>query len=122
MNNSTTEQQTQTALNQPKLQEIARIIAEKTVRPKTTDVRKNLESFRTRKNNNEIIEEHTTSTHSYRNNRPLNNNSKPSETYTSSPMPNYPPPVRPPPPEDYSTTNHRIQHRVQQSWFERNSH
>ena len=38
LDNSTAEQQTQTALNQPTPQEIARIIAQKTVRPKTTDV------------------------------------------------------------------------------------
>ena len=37
-------------------------------------------------------------------------------------MPNYPPPVRPPPPEDYTTNSHRMQHRVQQRWFDRNSH
>ena len=37
-------------------------------------------------------------------------------------MPNYPPPVRPTPPEDYTTNSHRMQHRVQQRWFDRNSH
>ena len=36
-------------------------------------------------------------------------------------MPNYPPPIRPPPPEDYTTNSHRLQQRVQQRWFERNS-
>ena len=43
VHNSTAEQQTQTALIQPTPQKIARIIAEKTARPKATDVRKNLE-------------------------------------------------------------------------------
>ena len=62
VNNSTAGQQTQTALNQPTPQEIARIILEKTVRPKATDVRKNLEFFRTRKNN--TVTEQNTSTHS----------------------------------------------------------
>ena len=37
-------------------------------------------------------------------------------------MPNYPLPVRPPPSEDYTTNSHRIQHRVQQRWFDRISH
>ena len=64
----------------------------------------------------------TTNKHSYQNYRPDNNNSKPSETYTSPPTPNYPPPVRPPTPEDYTTNSYRMQHRVQQRWFERNSH
>ena len=91
--NSTDEQHTRTGPNQLTPQEIARIIAEKTVKPKTTDVRKNLESSRTR-NNSERTEEQTTNKHTYQNYRPLNNNSKPSETYTSQPMPNYPPPVR----------------------------
>ena len=110
VHNSTAEQQTQTSLNQPTPQEIARIIAEKTVRPKATHVRKNLESFRTRKSN--TVTERNTSTHSYQNNRPLNNTSKPSDTYASPPVPNYPPPIRPPPPEDYITNSHRLQQRV----------
>ena len=105
VHNSTAEKQTQTALNQPTPQEIARLIAEKTVRPKATDV-KNLQSFRTRKSN--TVTEQNTSTHSYQNNRPLNNTSKPSDTYAS-------------PPEDYTTNSHRLQQRVQQRWFERNS-
>ena len=102
-------------------QEIARIIAEKTVKPKATDVRKNLESSRNR-NNNERTEEQTTNKHSYQNYRPQHNNSKLSETYTSPPIPSYPPPVRPPPPEDYTSNRHRMQHRVQQRWFDKNSH
>ena len=102
-------------------QEIARIIAEKTVKPKATDVRKNLESSRNR-NNNERTEEQTTNKHSYQNYRPQHNNSKLSETYTSPPIPIYLPPVRPPPPEDYTSNRHRMQHHVQQRWFDKNSH
>ena len=49
--NSTDEQHTRTGTNQPTPQEIARIIAEKTVKSKATDVRKNLESSRNRNNN-----------------------------------------------------------------------
>ena len=113
VDNSTDEQHTRTGSSQQTPQEIARTIVEKTVKPKTTDVRKNFESSRTR-NNNERTEEQTTDKHSYQNYRPQNNNSKPSETYTSPPMPNYPPPVRPPPHEDYTTYSHRMQHRVQQ--------
>ena len=109
VHNSTADQQTQKALNQSRPQEIAHIIAEKTVRPKATDI-KNLESFRTRKNN--TVTEQNTSTHIYQNNRPLNNTSKPSDTYASTPMPNYPPPIRPPPPEDYTTNSHPLQQRV----------
>ena len=119
VHDSTAEQQSQTALNQPTPQKIARIIAEKTVRAKATDVRKNLESFRTRKNN--TVTEQNTITHSYQNNRPLNNTSKPSDTYASPPMPKYPPPIRPSPLEDYTTNSHRLQQSVQQRWFERNS-
>ena len=52
VNNTTNEQYTLTALSQLTPQDIARIIAEKRLRPKTTIVRKNIESFRTRKNNN----------------------------------------------------------------------
>ena len=121
MDNSTDAQHTRTGSNQLTPHETARIIAEKTVKPKATDVRKNLESSRTR-NNNERTEEQTTNKHSYQNYRPQNNNSKPSETYTSPPMPNYPPPLRPPLPADYTTNSHRMQHRVQQRWFDRISH
>ena len=52
VDNTTNEQYTLKALNQLTPQDIARSIAEKTVRPKITDVRKNIESFRKRKNNN----------------------------------------------------------------------
>ena len=121
VDNTTDEQNARTGSNQLTPQEVALITAEKTVKSKTTDVRKNLESSRTG-NNNERTEEQTTNKHSYQNYRPQNNNSKRSETYTSPPMPNYPPPVRQPPPKNYTTNSHRTQHRVQQSWFDRNSH
>ena len=114
VDNTTDEQNARTGSIQLTPQELALITAEKTVKPKTTDVRKNLESSRTG-NNNESTEEQTTNKHSYQNNRPQNNNSKPSETYTSPPMPNYPPSVRPPPPKNYTTNSRRTQHRVQQS-------
>ena len=45
--NRTSEQFTQTALNQKTPQGIARIISEKIVKPKQPDVRRNQESFRT---------------------------------------------------------------------------
>ena len=121
VDNTTDEQNARTGSNQLTPQEVALITAEKTVKSKTTDVRKNLELSRTG-NNNERTEEKTTNKHSYQNYRPQNNNSKRSETYTSPPMPNYPPPVRPPPPKNYTTNIHRTQHRVQQNWFDRNSH
>ena len=120
----TSDQYTQTALNQKTPQEIARIISEQ-VKPKQSDVRRNLESFRTRNPNTGTDQSTSTSTHSYQNNRPQNrpqnNNSKPSETHMSPPLPNYPPPVRPPPPEDYTTDSNRMQQRVQKRWFEKNS-
>ena len=99
VDNTTNEQYTLTALNQLTPQDIARIIAEKSVRPKTTDVRKNIESSRTWKNNNVAEPSTSTCTHSYQNNRPQNrqqnSNSNPSETHISPPLPNYPPPLTP---------------------------
>ena len=112
--NTRSEQFAHTALNQPTPQEI---ISEKVVKPKHQDVKRNQESFRTRKPN-DITEQNTkTSTHSYQSNRPQhrsqNNNSyttsKPSDTHMSPPLPNYPPPVRPPPPEDYTIDNNKMQ-------------
>ena len=112
--NTTSEQHTQTALNQRTPLEIARIISEQVVKPRQSYVGRNFESFRNRTNNN--IEEQgiSTSTHSYQNQRPHNNNSNntSSESYTSPPLPNYPPPVRPPPNDDYTNDNNRMQHSV----------
>ena len=48
--NSTLSQQSTTTPKQPTPLKIARIIAERTVRPKQSNVRKNLDSFRIRKN------------------------------------------------------------------------
>ena len=117
--NTRTEQFTQTAINQPTPQEIAGIISEKVVKPNQQDVRRNQESFRT-----SITEQNTsTSTHSYQSNRPQirSQNNNQSETQMSPPLPNYPPLVRPPPPEDYTTDSNIMQQRVQQRWFETNS-
>ena len=69
----------QTVLNQPTPLKIARRIAEQTVRPKASDVRKNLESFRTRTIH--ITQAHQTvipdkidkNLHSYQNTRPVTN-------------------------------------------------
>ena len=122
--NTTSEQHTQTALNQRTPQEIARIFSEQIVRPKQSDARRNLESFRNRTNNNINEQGTSTNTHTYQINRPHNNNPNKtsSDTFTSPPLPIYPPPVRPPPPDDYTTDNNRMQHSVQQRWFNRNSH
>ena len=64
------EQFSQTAHNQQTPQEIARIISEKVVKPKQSDVRRNQESFRTRKPNDITEQTTSTSTHSYQSNRP----------------------------------------------------
>ena len=121
--NTRSEQFTQTALNQQTPQEIARIISEKVVKSKQSDVRRNQESFRTRKPK-DITEQNTsTSTHSYQSNRPQirSQNKNQSDTQMSPPLPNYPPTVRRPPPEHYTTDSNKMQQRVQQRWFERNS-
>ena len=127
--NTKSEQFTQTALNQQTPQEIARIISKKFVQPKQPDVKRYQESFRTRKPN-DITEQNTsTSTHSYQSNRPQirsqNNNpyntSQQSDTDMSPPLPNNPPPVRQPPPEYYTLDSNKMQQRVQQRWFQRNS-
>ena len=110
--NTSSEQFTKTALNQPTPQEIACIISEKVVKPKQQDVRRNQESSRSR-----ITEQNTnTSTRSYQSNRPQINsqNNNQSDTHMSPPLPNYPPPVRPPPPEGYTIDSNTMQQRVQQ--------
>ena len=87
---STSDQNTQTALNQPAPKEIAQVIKEQVTKRKQTDKR-NPDSFSNRTN---ITEQGTsTSVHNYQNNRPRNDHHSP-------PLPNYPPPVRPPPPSD----------------------
>ena len=122
--------------------EIARRIAEHTVQPKTSDVRKNLESFRTRTNRinqanqvnqTDIPEPDNNTKPSYQHNRPVKNNvHQQNQTNTqnarlhvknaSPPMPMHPRPVRPPPPvEDITTNSYKMQQRAQQRWFKRNS-
>ena len=121
--NTRSEQFTQTALNQQTPQEIARIFSEKFVKPKQSDVRRNQESFRIRKPNDITEQSTSTNTHSYQSNRPQirSQTNNQSDTHMSSPLPNYPPPVRPPPLEDYTTDSNIMQQRVRQRWFERNS-
>ena len=99
-NESTSEQQTQTALEQPTPMEIARINKERSTRPNVTDVRQNLESFRTRKYNktDPTTTTQNTNIHSYQQNRPVRNISSQGIPFTSPSLPNYPTPVRPPPP------------------------
>ena len=121
-NDNTPEQKNQTALNQPTPLEIARIIAECTVPPLPTNVSEDLESFRTRKNNQSnkkyIPEKQNKNIPSYQNNRPVKNHSHKSVTHASPPMPIHPPPVRPSPSIEDSTTNHhRMQQRAQQRWL-----
>ena len=109
--------------------EIARRIAEQIVRPKTSDVRKNFESFRNRTNksteaNQTVIPENKHKTlHRYQSNRPVKNHLHQSVTSTSPPMPMHPPLVRPRPAVEDITTddNYKRQQRAQQRWFERNS-
>ena len=129
--------------NQPRPLEIARRIAEHTVQPKTSDLRKNLESFRTRTNRinqanqvnqTDIPEPDNNTKPSYQHNRPVKNHvHQQNQTNTenarlhvknaSPPMPMHPRPVRPPPPdnEDITTNSYKMQQRAQQRWFKRNS-
>ena len=93
-NETTSEQQTQTLLDQPTPREIARIIKERSTRPNVTDVRRNLEFFRTRKNNKTDLTTtaQNTNIHSYQQNRHVRNISSQGIPFTSPPLPNYPPP------------------------------
>ena len=122
---ATSEQHTQTALNQRTPQEIANIISEQVGKKKQSDTRRNLDSFCNRINNDTNEQGASTSTHSYQKNTPHNhrpqNNSQSNTTNEQllpPPLPNYPPPVRLTPPDDYD--NNRIQHNVQHRWFKRN--
>ena len=121
-------------LNQPTPLDRALRIAEHTVRPKTLDVRKILESFRTRTNrNNQVnqtnqadITELKNTKLSYQHNKPVNNHihqhNERNNQKVSPSMPLHPPPVKPlPPVEEKTTNNNRMQQRVQQKWFERKS-
>ena len=99
-NESTSEQQTQTAPDQPTPMEIARINREQSTRPNIPDIRRNLELFCTRKNNKTDLTTTSSDTNinSYQQNRPVRTISSQSAPFTSPPLPNYPPPLRPPPP------------------------
>ena len=125
VDNCTPEQQKNSTQKQPTPLEIARIIAERTVRPKASNVRKNLESFRTRKNdqyNQTEPEIQKRNKPSYQNGRAIKTQSNHSVKYASPPMPIHTSPVRPPPlTEDFTDNHHRMQQHVQQQWFERNS-
>ena len=106
---ATSDQHTQTALNQPTPKEIAQVIKEQVTRKKQTENKRNQDSFYKR------TEQGTsTNVHSYQHNRPRNDgiNNTPTKVYQSPPLPNYPPPVRPPPPND---SEHELpQYHVQQ--------
>ena len=121
-------------------QKTARRVAEHIVRPKTSDERKKLESFRTRKqmvnqanqvDKTDIERPDNNTKSSYQHNRRVKNlahqqhNNKKWSTrhqkkYASPPMTMHPPPVRPPPPlEDITMKRHRMQQQAQQRCFER---
>ena len=115
--NSTPVQQKKLTQKQLTPMEIAGIVAECTIIPRASDVRKSLKLFRTRKNhqsNQTEPEIQNTNTPSYQNGRLVKNQSNHIATYASPPMPIHPPPVRPPPPDEHFTGNHhRVQQRVQ---------
>ena len=111
---ATSDQHTQTALNQPTPKEMAQVIKEQVTRKKQTENKRNQDSFYNRTNNNVTEQGTSTNVHSYQNNRPRNDgiNNTPNTIYQSPPLPNYPPPVRPPPPND---NEHELpQYHVQQ--------
>ena len=107
---ATSNQHTQTALNQPAPKEIAQVIKEQVVKRKQIEKR-NQDSFSNRTN---VTEQGTsTSIHSYQNNRPRNDHTL-NTVYHSPPLPNYPPPVRPPPPSDneHELPQYHVQQRI----------
>ena len=108
---ATSDQHTQTALNQPTRKEIAQVIKEQVTRKKQTENKRNQDSFYNRTNTNVTEQGPSTNIHSYQNNRPRND-STPNTVYHSPPLPNYPPPERPPPPND--NENELPQYHVQQ--------
>ena len=92
--NSTPVQQKNLTQKQLTPMEIARIVAECTIIPRASDVRKSLKSFRTRKNhqsNQTEPEKQNTNTPSYQNGRLVKNQSNHIATYASPPMPIHPP-------------------------------
>ena len=108
---ATSDQHTQTALNQLAPKEIAQVIKEQVTRRKQTENKRNQDSFSNRTN---VTEQGTsTNIHSYQNNRPRNDNTS-NTVYHSPTLPNYPPPVRPPPPSDneHELPHYHVQHRI----------
>ena len=116
----TSDQQTQTPLNQPTPGEIAQVIKEQVTMKKLMSNNCNKESFYNRTINNLTEQGTSTNVHSYHHNRPYNNDTnntthtvyQSNTEYQSPPLPNYPPPVRPPPPNDI--VYERPQHSLQQ--------
>ena len=96
-------------------QEIARKIKTKFYKLKQNEDRRNLQSFNT---TNTSEQGTNTNIHGSAHSRIDNNQIRSTtESYTSTPLPNYPPPVRPPPPSDYITEHPRTQTHVQQRLF-----
>ena len=110
---ATSDQHTQTALNQPAPKEIAQVIKEQVTRKKQTENKRNHDSFYNRTNTNVTEQGTSTNIHSYQNNRPRKDNT-PNTVYHSPPLPNYPPPVRPPPPNDneHELPQYHVQQRI----------
>ena len=110
---ATSNQYTQTMLNQPTPKEIAQVIKEQVTRKKQTEIKRNQDSFYIRTNTNVTEQGTSTNIHSYQNNRPRND-STPNRVYQSPPLPEYPPPVRPPPPNDdeRELPQYHVQHRL----------
>ena len=69
---ATSDQHTQTALNQPTPKEIAQVIKEQVTRIKQTENKRNQDSFYNRTNNNVTEQGTSTTVHSYQNNRQRN--------------------------------------------------
>ena len=110
---ATSDQHTQTALNQTAPKEIAQVMKEQVTRKKQTENKRNQDSFSNRTNTNVTKQATSTNIHSYQNNRPRND-STPNTVYHSPPLPNYPPPVRPPPPNDneHELPQYHVQQRI----------
>ena len=110
---ATSDQHTQTALNQPAPKEFAQVIKEQVTRRKQTENKRNQDSFSNRANTNVTEQGTSTNIHSYQNNRPRNDNTA-NTVYHSPPLPNYPTPVRPPPPSDneHELPQYHVQQRI----------
>ena len=110
---ATSDQHTQTALNQPAPKEIAQVIKEQVTRKKQRENKRYHDSFYNRTNTNVTEQGTSTNIHSYQNNRPRKDNT-PNTVYHSPPLPYYPPPVRPPPPNDnvHELPQYHVQQRI----------